>query len=104
MTSEDYAPDPARVRVLISGRVQGVGFRYFAQRHGAKLGLTGFARNAASGDFEVIAEGPRDVLHNLIGLLREGPRMAFVAHLAVEWSDPRGDLPSPFSVVGAWQS
>jgi acylphosphatase len=100
LTPEDYAPDPARLRVLISGRVQGVGFRYFAQRHGAKLGLSGLVRNAASGDVEVLAEGPRDVLHDLINLLREGPRLAFIAHIAVEWSAPRGDLPSPFSVAG----
>lgn len=92
------AADLARLRVLISGRVQGVGFRYFAQRHGAALGLSGLVRNTTSGEVEVLAEGPRDALHDLIALLREGPRMAFVAHIAVEWSEPCGDLPSPFSV------
>jgi acylphosphatase len=100
LTADSYAPDPARLRVVLSGRVQGVGYRYYAQRHGAKLGLSGFARNIASGDVEILAEGPRDVLHDLINLLREGPHMAFVAHIAVEWSAPRGDLPMPFSVTG----
>jgi acylphosphatase len=98
VTGPADAPDLARLRVRISGRVQGVGFRYFAQRHGAALGLSGMVRNTDSGDVEVLAEGPRDTLLDLIALLREGPRMAFVAHIAVEWSDPRGDLPSPFAI------
>lgn len=100
MTSEVPAQDLARLRVVISGRVQGVGFRYFAQRQGVALGLSGFVRNTWSGEVEAVAEGPRDVLHTLIGHLRDGPPMAFVSHVAVEWSQPRGDLPSPFRIGG----
>lgn len=99
MTPAAEGQDLGRIRVRVSGRVQGVGFRYFAQRHGVSLGLSGLVRNTTSGEVEVLAEGPADLLHRLIDLLREGPRMAYVSHIAVEWPEPRGDLPSPFAVA-----
>jgi acylphosphatase len=66
-------------RWLISGRVQGVGYRYFAQRAAAPLGLTGYARNLADGRVEVYAVGLPAKLDEFAGALREGPR----------WSDVR---------------
>ncbi len=75
-------PKPANDarRWLISGRVQGVGFRYFAQRAAAALGLTGYARNLDDGRVEVYAIGPVKKLDELAGSLRQGPH----------WSDVRG--------------
>ena len=70
-------PQAAR-RWLIRGRVQGVGFRYFAQRSAAQLGLAGYARNLDDGRVEVYAIGPEEVLSELAGLLRRGPRWADV--------------------------
>jgi len=67
-------------RWLISGRVQGVGYRYFAQRAAAELDLTGYARNLDDGRVEVYAVGPEKKLDQLAGTLRQGPR----------WSDVRG--------------
>jgi acylphosphatase len=65
---------------LVGGRVQGVGYRWFAQRAAAELGLTGYARNLDDGRVEVYAAGPADKLSELAGKLRRGPR----------WADVRG--------------
>ena len=65
-------------RWIVRGRVQGVGFRYFAQRAAAELGLTGYARNLDDGRVEVYAAGSEDKLSQLAGLLDRGPRWADV--------------------------
>lgn len=65
-------------RWLIGGRVQGVGFRFFAQHKAAELGLAGWARNLDDGRVEVYAIGPPDALNELAAALRLGPRMADV--------------------------
>jgi len=67
-------------RWLVRGRVQGVGFRYFAQSAAAELGLTGYARNLDDGRVEVYAVGTAAKLAELAGLLHRGPR----------WADVRG--------------
>jgi acylphosphatase len=60
-------------RYLISGRVQGVGFRYFAQRAARDLGVTGWARNLGDGRVEVHANGVVKVLDEFEARLRKGP-------------------------------
>jgi len=60
-------------RYVISGRVQGVGFRYFAQRAARELGLSGWALNLDDGRVEVEAVGPRAKLDEFEGRLRKGP-------------------------------
>jgi hypothetical protein len=52
----------ARVRVRVQGRVQGVGFRYFALQHARRLGVRGYVRNCSDGSVEVLAEGDRTAL------------------------------------------
>ena len=61
---------------LVQGRVQGVGYRNFAQRAASELGLRGYARNLAGGSVEVYAIGPAAALDDFAGLLRQGPRWA----------------------------
>ncbi|HEY7304519.1 MAG TPA: acylphosphatase [Bryobacteraceae bacterium] len=65
-------------RWLVSGRVQGVGFRYFVQDRALELGLRGFARNLADGRVEVYATGSEEKLSDLAAALHTGPRMADV--------------------------
>jgi acylphosphatase len=65
-------------RWLIRGRVQGVGFRYFAQRAAEALGLGGYVRNLDDGRVEVYAVGPEAKLSELAGHLHRGPRWAEV--------------------------
>ena len=82
-----------RVRVLITGRVQGVGFRYFALHRATQLGLAGRVRNLPGGAVEVDAEGEREPLGRLVEALREGPRAARVDAVDERWSEgpPRHD-------------
>jgi acylphosphatase len=65
-------------RWFVRGRVQGVGYRYFAQKAATGLGLTGYARNLDDGRVEVYAAGPREKLDELSGRLRHGPRWSDV--------------------------
>jgi acylphosphatase len=70
---------------VISGRVQGVGFRYFAERMAHQLGIRGFVKNLSSGSVEVYAIGDASSLEEFKRHLAEGPRGARVA--AVEESE-----------------
>ena len=79
MTKSAGKPIDAK-RWFIRGRVQGVGYRNFAQRAAVELGLTGYARNLDDGRVEVYAVGPVAKLSELAGMLHRGPR----------WSDVRG--------------
>lgn len=69
-----------RRRYLIGGRVQGVGFRFFAQRTAARLGLPGWVRNLPDGRVESEAQGDPISLTAFESALRQGPRGAQVAH------------------------
>lgn len=68
-------------RFLVSGLVQGVGFRWFVARHARALGLAGYARNLPDGRVEVVVSGPDDALPALERLLRAGPANAQVEGL-----------------------
>jgi acylphosphatase len=72
------------LRLLIDGRVQGVGYRWFARNAGRELGLTGKVRNLPDGRVEIHAAGDPDKLAELIGRLREGPPAARVQSIAEE--------------------
>jgi acylphosphatase len=65
-------------RFLISGMVQGVGFRWFVARHARSLGLAGYARNLPDGRVEVVVSGPDEALPALEQLLHTGPANAQV--------------------------
>jgi acylphosphatase len=88
-------------RFVVRGRVQGVGFRWFAEREAHILGIAGWVRNNSDGSVEVHAQGARDQLAGLRSRLREGPRAARVD--AVEESEARliSGL-SSFRIEGAW--
>ena len=70
--------------VLITGRVQGVGFRNFTQRNARQLGVNGYAKNLPNGKVEVVAEGDKTQLDALVVFLREGPRYARVDSLEID--------------------
>ena len=65
-------------RWVVSGRVQGVGFRFFVQRRAEELGLAGWARNVEDGHVEVYAAGPLKKLSDLAAALHAGPPMSDV--------------------------
>ena len=69
-------------RYLISGRVQGVGFRWFVEREAGLIGVTGWVRNCENGDVEVMATGTRDQHVSLRRKLQQGPRASRVDHVS----------------------
>lgn len=86
---------PVRLEAQVAGRVQGVGFRAFVQRQAQQAGCTGYVRNSADGQsVEVVAEGPRPALEQLLAALRRGPRLARVADVRVAWSAASGEFPA----------
>lgn len=81
----------AAFRYLVSGRVQGVGYRYFAMRAADTLGITGFVRNLVDGRVEVVGEGPEEVLAEFEEKLRQGPAFAAVDAVDRMPIERRGD-------------
>jgi acylphosphatase len=70
-------------KIIVSGQVQGVGYRAFAQAAAQRLDLRGFCRNLPDGRVEVLVEGPPDRVHELVEALRRGPLRARVEHLEI---------------------
>jgi acylphosphatase len=77
-------------RYLISGRVQGVGFRAFAERQAAVEGLHGWVRNLADGRVEVLFEGDAEAVARAEAKLRRGPAGAQIDDVAVDALAPSG--------------
>ena len=73
-----------QLKILVSGRVQGVYYRGTCQKKAQQLGITGFTRNLSDGRVEIVAEGPGPVLELLIGWCRQGPKLARVDKLTVD--------------------
>jgi acylphosphatase len=88
-------------RYVVSGRVQGVGFRWFVEHEARSLGLSGWVRNRSDGSVEVLASGSRSQLGALYDKLKQGPRAARVDDIAVEDAAPLKDLHT-FRIEGAW--
>jgi acylphosphatase len=80
----------AAYRYLVQGRVQGVGYRYFAMREAEALGVSGFARNLPDGTVEVLGEGAEQTLAAFEEKLRAGPAFSRVEGLERQALAPRG--------------
>lgn len=76
--------------VVVSGRVQGVGFRYTLEREAAAAGVAGWARNTAEGTVEAVLEGPPSAVDTVLGWMRHGPRGAAVASVDAADVAPQG--------------
>jgi acylphosphatase len=87
-----------RVQARVSGRVQGVGFRYYADHVAEQLGVVGVVRNTMDGGIEAVAEGDEAKLHEFLAALRHGPHAAEVTELSSAWDEPTGEYAN-FSVV-----
>ena len=79
---------------LVSGRVQGVGYRNFVQRRAEEMALRGYAANLADGRVEVVADGDAERLARLEALLRRGPSHAHVTDVQVQ------DVPASEPLTG----
>jgi acylphosphatase len=88
--SEGNGDDEARssLRAVVHGRVQGVNFRQFVYTRARFLRLAGYVGNLDDGrSVEVVAEGPRQDLEQLLEYLREGPRSARIEQVEVDWRE-----------------
>ena len=86
-------------RYYVSGVVQGVGFRYFAQDEAERLHLCGFVRNLRDGRVEVYAIGAADKLARLRGILERGPRGAMVQNIAEQPAEIDPNFAGEFSIT-----
>jgi len=84
--------DLARLRLVVTGRVQGVFFRRAALNEARGLGLKGFARNSAEGSVEILAEGERRNLEALLAWTRHGPPHARVDGVEPIWGKFAGEF------------
>ena len=75
------------IEVVVSGKVQNVGFREFVHKHANALWLQGFVQNQGFGELRVVAQGPEDKLKRLIEHLHKGPFLAHVRDAQVEWRE-----------------
>jgi acylphosphatase len=80
-----------RVRVLVSGRVQGVFFRAETARRARQLRMGGFVRNTPNGRVEAAFEGEADKVDSMVSWMRQGPSLAVVEDVEVTEEAARGD-------------
>lgn len=77
-----------RMEIVVSGIVQGVGFRFFVVRRAGHLRLNGWTKNMPDGSVFIVAEGPEEMLASLLSAVREGPPGASVAEVTYKMTDP----------------
>jgi acylphosphatase len=78
------------LHVMIEGRVQGVGFRWFVREVGSSLGLVGYVKNLPDGRVEAVAEGDEPTLQQFLVRMHEGPSHAHVKKVNESWTEPSG--------------
>ena len=90
----DKAADKKQIHLhaTVEGRVQGVGFRYFVMREADSLSLTGWVRNRYNGTVEVVAEGKRSRLEQLLQAIRRGPRSSHVQNVDPRWEEATNEF------------
>ena len=80
------------MHAIVKGLVQGVGYRFFVIRRAELLGLTGWVKNLPDGTVEVVAEGDRELLEELIKELWKGPSAAQVTDVIINWERYTGEF------------
>ena len=82
----------ARAHVFVSGRVQGVNFRWYTQRKAQELGLTGWVRNLWDGRVEAVFEGEEQAVRRAVNWCQAGPPSAQVDQVEVSYEEPTGEF------------
>ena len=81
-----------QIRMLVSGRVQGVFFRANTQKKAASLAVKGYAKNLDDGNVEIVAEGTEDALQQLLDFCRKGPPGSEVSNVSITYEDAAGEF------------
>lgn len=85
---------PSRAHVFISGRVQGVSFRWHTVNIAQRLGVTGWVRNGHDGRVEAVFEGPEEAVRQAVAWCHHGERPARVEKVDVTYETPKGEFKS----------
>ena len=88
MTPQAGISSPQRVHMLVTGMVQGVGFRYFTVMAARRYGLTGWVRNRRDGSVELEAQGEGIDLERFERAVEAGPRWSRVEHVTIDSLTP----------------
>ncbi len=92
-----------RRRVLISGRVQGVAFRYYTRDVARDNGVSGWVRNLADGRVEAVFEGKEEDVNSVVAWCRKGPPASRVDHVQINEERPTGEFTDfDISFTGSW--
>jgi len=86
-----------RVHLIVQGMVQGVGFRQGTRSEATQLGLTGYVKNLPDGTVEIVAEGPSQAINQLLEWAKQGPPMAQVKQVDINYHDANGEF-SDFTI------
>ncbi|MCU0561533.1 MAG: acylphosphatase [Desulfobacterales bacterium] len=81
-----------RAHVVVSGRVQGVGFRYDAQWAAQGIGVSGWVRNRRDGTVEAVIEGEKQRVERMLAWCRRGPALARVERVDLTWAAHTGEF------------
>ena len=92
--TQQTEPNQIRAHVYISGRVQGVSFRWNTQHKAQQLGLTGWVRNVWDGRVEAVFEGPEDAVRQVVAWCHRGQRPARVDEVKVTYQAATGEFKS----------
>jgi len=90
--------DTLTVNMKITGKVQGVGFRYFVLRQAQKLGINGWVSNKSNGDVEALAQGEKADLEQFIAKVKEGTTFSRVDNVNLEWMN-KGEQYFGFEII-----
>ena len=89
---------PVRVHVVVSGEVQGIGYRAFIKRRAQSIGIIGWIRNLEDGNVEAVFQGESDIIEEIIAVCNRGPVFARVKNVQVFKEEPRDNLTN-FSII-----
>lgn len=78
--------------IKVTGRVQGVGFRYYTQKQAKLFGLTGWVKNLPDGSVQVLVQGEKPEIETFVDYLRIGPSMARVQNVSISRIEKTGDF------------
>lgn len=89
--SKPMSGENKAVRIVVSGLVQGVGFRWYVKRVADDYRVKGFVRNMDDGSVETLAEGDSSAVHGFVDEVKVGPSSAHITGINIEWLEYAGD-------------